>query len=600
MGEIDILKIRSADVNRAVEIGGGVWWVGKRLPDDIFQCHAYLIEHGGNSVLIDPGGALTFDAVRAKVEEVIPFSSVRYFVCSHQDPDITASLKLIEALPGLNPEAEIVTHWRARELLRHYDLKTPFYEIEEHGYRLDLGGRVLFFVFTPYLHFPGAFCTFDAATGIMFTSDLFGGMTRDWRLAADDESYFEEVRPFHEHYMPAREILVHGLMKIEECPVKLIAPQHGSLIHGDLIKFVIGKLKQLDCGVFALAGDSTDVRRLSFLNRTLRDITNAVIMYRDFRDVANALADVLRRTLPVSAIEFYGAGAGGFLHLAAETRFRGAAEEPPEEIRGLIGAMKSEWRASRKESYARLFLPAGPLRARGAAKEPCLAIPLFSPDTGRADAAAVVRLAYGVEMTGDMDRLLERMAETFAVAVERETLYRALDAERSRFYEQSIRDPLTGLYSRFYMDETLKRLASGHDRDAGSGLAVALIDLDGFRRVNGVYGHIAGDEAIKEAASAIRACTRASDMAVRYGGEEFAVFMQGNDAEGATALARKIRAEISTIAFTGGLTGLRLTVSVGVTCREQGEEIGRFLQRADRALYQAKASGRDTVVCLTG
>ncbi len=181
--------------------------------------------------------------------------------------------------------------------------------------------------------------------------------------------------------MPSREILLHGLLKIGECPIRLIAPQHGSLIHGDLIGFIMGKLKQLDCGIFALAADNTDIRRLSFLNKTLKDITNTVIIYRDFRDIANALTDILKRTLPAASIEFYTTAAGGKpLYLAPETRFRSVAEDPPENLGGVLGAARSEWYAKRRESYIKILLQAKPFELRGNTKEWCLLIPLFSGD----------------------------------------------------------------------------------------------------------------------------------------------------------------------------------------------------------------------------
>ncbi|MBI2411974.1 MAG: diguanylate cyclase [Deltaproteobacteria bacterium] len=599
MEQIDIQKINSADISHAVEIGEKVWWVGQYMPDDLFQCNAYLIEHGDQSVLIDPGGHLTFENVRRKVEEVIPFSNIRYFVCHHQDPDITASLKLIEKIPGLRTDAVVVTHWRARELVKHYALSLPFWEIEENHWQLDIGGRLLLFVFTPYLHFPGAFCTFDVTTGILFSSDIFGGMTREWSLVARDESYFEDIRPFHEHYMPSREILLHGLLRIEELPLKLIAPQHGSILHGGLINFIIGRLKQLDCGIFALANDNTDIRRLSFLNKTLKDITNTVIIYRDFRDIANALLDILRRTLPVASVEFHTATADGKpLYLAPETRYRSVVESLPEELSGVIGKDKASWYADNTASYKKLLMQAGPVQMRGNLKEWCLLIPLFPLEGGRAEAAAVIRLSHDIKMTEDIDRLLGQMSGTFAVAVEREIFYHMLDFERAKFYEQSIRDPLTGLYSRFYMEETLKRLMHAHDRNEKYGISVAMFDLDHFKQVNDTHGHGAGDEVIRKVASTLTASIRASDIAVRYGGEEFAVFLMGNTEEGSVAMAEKIRKAVGETVLEGAMSGHRLSVSAGVASRRQKEPLAEFLRRADTALYHAKASGRDRVVSL--
>ncbi len=599
MADIDIRKIAGADIGRAVEIGERVWWVGQYMPDDIFQCNAYLVERGDRSVLIDPGGRLTFEKVRSKVEEVIPFSNVRYFICHHQDPDITASLKLIDDIPDLHPEAAIVTHWRARALIKHYALKLPVIEVEESGWQLDLGGRLLLFVFTPYLHFPGAFCTFDVESGILFSSDIFGGMTRDWSLVARDESYFEDIRPFHEHYMPGREILLHGLLKLEELPLRMIAPQHGSLLYGGLISFVMGRLKQLDCGIFALAGDSTDIRRLSFLNKTLKDITSTVIVYRDFRDIANALLEILKRSLPAVSIEFYARTPEGEpLHLAPETRYRGALVRPPAELGNVLGVERSAWMDENGGSFGKRLLPAALPELKAGAREWALVIPLFPREGGRADAMAIIRLAHDVRESGDLDRMLGEMSGSFAIAVEREAFYRLLDNERGRFYEQSIKDPLTGLYTRFYMDETLKRLAHAHDRNRQYAISAAMFDLDRFKDINDYRGHAAGDEAIRKTASAMLGSIRASDMAVRYGGDEFAIFLMGHTPAECVIVAEKIRRKVAGTAFEGQAEGLRITASAGVAARRQNEPVAEFLERADRALYRAKAAGRNRVVYL--
>lgn len=89
------------------------------------QCHAYLVEYGTESVLIDPGGVITFPRTLAKVEEVLPLDRIRWFVCRHQDPDIAASLPEIDRMVDRD-DAAIVTHWRAEALLKHYGLRLPF------------------------------------------------------------------------------------------------------------------------------------------------------------------------------------------------------------------------------------------------------------------------------------------------------------------------------------------------------------------------------------------------------------------------------------------------------------------------------------------
>ncbi|MDQ5976060.1 MAG: hypothetical protein QG661_3269, partial [Actinomycetota bacterium] len=113
-----------------VEIGDGVWWVGKRLADDTFQCHAYFIENGDESVLLDPGSPLTIEATLAKVEQIASLDSIKYLVCHHPDPDIAASLPyLSERLT--RDDVVVVTEWRARALLKHYGHRFAYYLVEE-------------------------------------------------------------------------------------------------------------------------------------------------------------------------------------------------------------------------------------------------------------------------------------------------------------------------------------------------------------------------------------------------------------------------------------------------------------------------------------
>lgn len=598
MNNIAFQNVDATDLRHAIEIGERTWWVGHYLPNDVFQCHAYLIEQGNQSALIDPGGYLTFPHVCQKVKEVIPFSHIRYFICQHQDPDIAGALKSIDSMADRHKDAVIVTHWRAKELLKHYDLTLPFWDVEEHNWELDLGSRVLKFVFTPYLHFPGAFCTFDFSSGVMFSSDLFGGFVSKWSLIARDESYFEDIRLFHEHYMPSREILLHGIMRLEKYPIKLIAPQHGSIIPGRLIGFMITKLKQLDCGLYALAKDSTDIRRLSFLSKTLRDITNTVIIYRDFRDIVGALLDIFRKTIPAISIEFYSyTNEKTVFYFAPETRYRPVASELPSYCKEVFDLDKSSWSEQNQVSYKIILLPAKAISGRGSINEHSLLIPLFSPDSKVVHSVAVIRLAYDIEITFDIEKMIEQMSNILDIAVERECLYRMMDFEYKKLYELSIHDSLTGLYNRFYMEETLKRLLQIHDRNEKDTIVVAMIDLDHFKNINDTYGHIAGDEVLRKVSSTLTKCIRTSDLPIRYGGEEFAVFMLGCSVKDGVAVAEKVRHEISQITFDGLalLKRCKLTTSAGVSGRKQNESFADFIQRADMALYKAKNTGRNKV-----
>ena len=113
----------------AVRLADRVWWVGCYQPDDALQGNSYLIEQGDQSVLIDPGSRLAFTETLRKIEQVVPFSSIRWFVCHHQDPSVTSSLTLVDTLIE-REDARIISHWRAAEIIRHYALKIPIWLVE--------------------------------------------------------------------------------------------------------------------------------------------------------------------------------------------------------------------------------------------------------------------------------------------------------------------------------------------------------------------------------------------------------------------------------------------------------------------------------------
>lgn len=572
------------DTNHAIEIAPRIWWVGHQIPGDIFQCHAYLIENGDQSLLFDPGSALTFRQTLRKIEEVVPFSKIRYFVCHHQDPDITGALPLIDSMISRD-DAVLVTHWRAAALLKHLDLKLPMWQIDSKDWTLDIGGRRLRFLFTPYLHFPGAFCTFDEESGILFSSDLFGGFTEEFSLFARDESYFESIRPFHEHYMPSRDILLHGLLTIEKEPIRMIAPQHGSIIPEHLVTFMIEKLKGLECGLYLMAKNDSNIERLMELNRIVRDSMKAMILYREFGDVARHLSSLAQGILPIDTLEFYfQRGDEELLHFTPQNHYHGETVPHAAFFPSIFGdGEKGEL------SYTMMTLsqPEGTCRA--------LAIPLDSTDDNEWRAAALFLLSEEVEISDEINEILGQLRMPLSVAVEREAIYRTLESDRDKIYEQSIRDTLTGLYTRLYMKDAVERLLGIHDRDATSGVALVMIDVDHFKAVNDTYGHATGDEVLKKVAGTMLENARSVDIPVRYGGEEFCLFIPVESVANGTIAAERVREAVGRLRFTKEEQSFSVTISAGVALHRKGETLLELIKRADRAIYDAKESGRNRV-----
>jgi diguanylate cyclase (GGDEF)-like protein len=171
-----------------------------------------------------------------------------------------------------------------------------------------------------------------------------------------------------------------------------------------------------------------------------------------------------------------------------------------------------------------------------------------------------------------------------------------LQQMNERLEHLSITDGLTGLYNHRYFQEQLTREIQRSTRSAEA-LALILIDIDDFKALNDAFGHSAGDRALRVVAAALLDCVRATDVLARYGGEEFVILAPRTDLEGAVALAEKARIAVSDCSFPADEADprtLRLHISLGVAAYRGDRE--RFFEEADRALYRAKASGKDCVV----
>ncbi|WP_170165066.1 GGDEF domain-containing protein [Inmirania thermothiophila] len=177
------------------------------------------------------------------------------------------------------------------------------------------------------------------------------------------------------------------------------------------------------------------------------------------------------------------------------------------------------------------------------------------------------------------------------------TLYLVQRARYLReLYERAIRDPLTRLYTRLYMEEAVKVLIEACERRRLQGLAVVLFDIDHFKRVNDTWGHAAGDEVLKAVARVILEDTRPTDVQVRLGGEEMVVWLPEPNLEGAVACAERLRRHVEQMRIATPQGEIAVTVSAGVALRAPGEDMEAAIRRADEALYRAKAEGRNRVV----
>lgn len=194
----------------------------------------------------------------------------------------------------------------------------------------------------------------------------------------------------------------------------------------------------------------------------------------------------------------------------------------------------------------------------------------------------------------EAEQRLERIKGLGAALADAMSLALSNIALREKLRGQALRDPLTGLYNRRYMEDAIDRFVRLAEREKRD-LSVIMIDLDHFKRLNDQHGHAKGDSVLRDSAAVITRALRDTDVACRYGGEELIVLLPGCNVEMAMSKAEQIRNGIEHLSEPNGAT---VTASMGVAAFSQQRRTAReIIAEADAALYRAKQAGRNRVMC---
>ncbi len=214
------------------------------------------------------------------------------------------------------------------------------------------------------------------------------------------------------------------------------------------------------------------------------------------------------------------------------------------------------------------------------------------PMVGQGETLGVLHLRFDTQDAGLVQayrQLASSVAERIVLALDNLKL-------RETLRSQSIRDPLTGLYNRRYLEESLERELRRAERLAQP-LAVVVFDLDHFKHINDMFGHETGDVVLATFADFLQSRIRKEDIACRYGGEEFMLILPGASLEDAAARAHQLSEASRHLSLSHRGRGLgTVTLSLGVAVfPDHGSTAGDLLRAADQALYRAKQQGRDRV-----
>ncbi len=537
-----------------IEIAEDIFWVGTYIEDDIFQCHSYLIRDKEESVLIDPGSLITFEETLKKIRLLIELEHIKYIICHHQDPDLAASLPGIEKIFP-SQERYIITHWRTYFLLKHYNLHTPFYLVDQHDFKLKLkSGRELKFIETPYMHFPGNIVTYDIKTKVLFSSDIFGGWVEDnWNLFAQDESYLESIKPFHEIYMPSKEIVLYNLAQIKKLDIQTILPQHGSIIKGEyLVKKAISALENFEYGKMFEVKSLEAFKKLALREQIISKVKELIVkktfLSQILKDIYAQLSSILS-------------------------------------IKDLVVTLKTGPKIYMYSKDSE-FLPQRVQKIEFNSKN----ILMYKNSNVRIYVIGEENIYFSKE---DKDLLRSILFPLFHVANREKKILRMQELKRT-FKNRAYIDNLTRFYRRDLLSDILEREFHASKR-YGYHFSVLMLDLDDFKLINDTYGHQIGDRVLKEVAASISKILRKSDIAIRYGGEEFLIILPYTDLEKAKIVAEKIRKNIEKLK----INGLKITISIGISDNSMCSDLEELIKRADESLYIAKKRGKNRVVIAT-
>lgn len=176
------------------------------------------------------------------------------------------------------------------------------------------------------------------------------------------------------------------------------------------------------------------------------------------------------------------------------------------------------------------------------------------------------------------------------------TINQELNNANALIKQQSIHDDLTGTYNRRHIFHILQREMGLADREKFT-FALCIFDLDEFKKVNDRYGHLVGDIVLRVLSQQIKDHIRKEDYLGRYGGEEFVLILAYPDIEHALLCVNRIMKVVSETRYPGLPDDFHMTISMGLTQYNAHENMDTFLKRADDALYKAKASGKNCIVC---
>jgi len=230
--------------------GHQVYWVGGAETNEAIPCNSWLIIDQDAGFLLEPGGCNHYHGTANKIDTVFLSQSITHLICSHQDPDVCASLP---SWLSHNPNIKVVVPHLWQRFLPHYMAHAlEVIPVNDSGAKLLMpSGNHLHCISAPFLHSPGNMVVFDESSGMLFSGDIgasvFDG--EELSLLIDDwDSHCQRMLGFHQRYMGSNRAVQAFVDSVRDLPITAILPQHGAIFRGDEVGKFLDWISAIDVG----------------------------------------------------------------------------------------------------------------------------------------------------------------------------------------------------------------------------------------------------------------------------------------------------------------------------------------------------------------
>lgn len=235
------MLINDVNLSDPVEIAEGIYRFGVEDNKSGFHYNHYILQDGDQSIIFNTGFSINILAALEKFFMIAPINRITHAVLNGSAPQIAGAVADIdEIVHSAGGQLTVVSHPRAsHKISYYYGLKqNSFYHVDQNEWKLTLkSGRTLRFIFAHNLCYPGSFMTYDEKTGTLFSGELFSGYSFGWSLYAND-FYLAAMEAYHYDHMPFGQLIHRTLDGLTGFDVRLIAPNHGSLINKEIAKYM--------------------------------------------------------------------------------------------------------------------------------------------------------------------------------------------------------------------------------------------------------------------------------------------------------------------------------------------------------------------------